>query len=46
MAAIDIIRDRERGVLRYNDFRRALQLDPAINFEALTSEDAFSSWKT
>jgi hypothetical protein len=46
MAAIDIIRDRERGVLRYNDFRRALQLDPANNFESLTSEDAFTLLKT
>jgi hypothetical protein len=41
MGAIDILRDRERGVPRYNDFRRALSLPPIDNFEELTnnSED-------
>jgi hypothetical protein len=39
MAAVDIFRDRERGVPRYNDFRRALNL-PAINsFEELTPNE-------
>lgn len=35
LAAIDIIRDRERAVLRYNDFRRAIRLDPIDEFENL-----------
>ena len=33
MAAVDILRDRERGVPRYNEFRRAFRLAPAHRFE-------------
>jgi len=42
LAAIDIVRDRERGVPRYNDFRRMLRLPPAPSIAALapTAEDA------
>ena len=40
VAAIDILRDRERGVPRYNDFRRMLRLAPAAGFEELTGGDA------
>ena len=36
MAAVDILRDRERGVPRYNQFRRLFHMKPAANFEALT----------
>ena len=36
LAAVDILRDRERGVPRYNQFRRLLHLDPVDNFEELT----------
>ena len=36
LAAIDLIRDRERGVVRYNDFRRALNLTPIETFADLT----------
>jgi hypothetical protein len=36
MASVDILRDRERGVPRYNAFRRLLHLDPVDNFEQLT----------
>jgi len=35
LAAVDILRDRERGVPRYNQFRRLLQLDPVSSFEDL-----------
>ena len=28
LAAVDILRDRERGVPRYNEFRRQLRMDP------------------
>lgn len=38
MAAIDILRDRERGVPRYNEFRRQIGLKPITKFEDLTSD--------
>ena len=36
LAAIDILRIRERGVPRYNEFRRLFHLKPAATFEELT----------
>ena len=36
LAALDITRDRERGVPRYNEFRRQLHLTPAATFDELT----------
>jgi hypothetical protein len=36
LAAVDILRTRELGVPRYNEFRRLLHLKPAKSFEALT----------
>ena len=36
LAAIDVLRIRERGVPRYNDFRRLFHLKPAETFEELT----------
>ncbi|MCV7352709.1 hypothetical protein H7K15_21520 [Mycobacterium parmense] len=36
LAAADILRTRERGVPRYNAFRRALRLKPAATFDELT----------
>lgn len=36
LAAVDIIRDRERGVPRYNQFRRLLHMRPFRTFEELT----------
>jgi hypothetical protein len=38
LAAIDVMRDRERGVPRYNQFRRLLRLPPATSFETLTGD--------
>lgn len=38
LAAIDVVRDRERGVPRYNDFRRMLRLAPADDFLSLTGD--------
>lgn len=35
LAATDIIRDRERGVPRYNEFRRLVHLKPIARFEDL-----------
>ncbi len=36
LAAVDILRDRERGVPRYNQFRRLLGKDPLTSIDALT----------
>jgi hypothetical protein len=36
LAAVDILRDRERGVPRYNQFRRLLGKDPVRSFDELT----------
>lgn len=36
LAVVDVLRDRERRIPRYNAFRRALHLPPARSFEALT----------
>ena len=40
LAAVDLVRDRERGVPRYNDFRRMLRLAPVASFEELTGGDS------
>jgi hypothetical protein len=39
LAAVDVIRDRERGVPRYNDFRRMLRMRPVGSFRELTGGD-------
>lgn len=36
LAAVDILRDRERGVPRYNQFRRLLRKEPVHSFDELT----------
>jgi alpha-dioxygenase len=36
LAALDLYRDRERGIKRYNDFRRALHLEPFRSYTDLT----------
>jgi hypothetical protein len=41
LAAVDILRDRERGVPRYNEFRRLLGLDPIKRFEDLSDNKAW-----
>lgn len=38
MGAVDILRARERGVPRYNEFRRQLGLNPIASFEDLTPD--------
>ena len=38
LAAVDILRDRERGVPRYNEFRRLAGLDPIKKFEDLSDD--------
>jgi hypothetical protein len=42
LATVDILRDRERGVPRYNAFRRLLDLEPAKTFEDLTDNEAWA----
>ena len=37
MAAVDIVRDRERGLPRYNQARRQYGLRPAETFADITS---------
>jgi hypothetical protein len=38
LATIDILRDRERGVPRYNEFRRLLHLPPITSFQELSEQ--------
>ncbi len=38
LAAIDVLRTRERGVPRYNRFRQLLHLSPCASFEELTDD--------
>jgi hypothetical protein len=40
LAAIDVLRDRERGVPRYNEFRRQIGLKSITRFEDLTKDAA------
>jgi Animal haem peroxidase len=42
LAATDILRIRELGVPRYNQFRRLLRLAPAKDFESLTDNPAWA----
>jgi len=42
LAATDILRSRELGVPRYNEFRRLLRLKPAETFEELTGNPAWA----
>jgi hypothetical protein len=42
VATIDILRDRERGVPRYNRFRRLLHKPPIKSFEELTDVPAWA----
>ena len=39
LAMVDILRDRERGVPRYNQFRRLVQLKPISDFSDLTPNE-------
>jgi hypothetical protein len=43
LAAVDILRSRERGVRRYNEFRRQLHLKPVASFEELTPNPEWQS---
>lgn len=41
LAAVDILRDRERGVPRYNEFRRLHHKEPVKSFDELTDVPAW-----
>jgi hypothetical protein len=41
VAMVDILRDRERGVPRYNQFRRLFHKEPVKSFEELTDNAAW-----
>ena len=43
LAAIDILRDREHGVPRYNQFRRLLRKPPVNSFEELTGDSKLAT---
>jgi hypothetical protein len=43
LAAVDILRDRERGVPRYNEFRKLLRLPPIKSFDQLTPDPELAS---
>ncbi|MET0454698.1 MAG: peroxidase family protein [Mycobacterium sp.] len=42
LAAADVLRIRERGVPRYNEFRRLFRLKPAETFEELTDDPVWA----
>jgi hypothetical protein len=43
LGAVDILRDRERGVPRYNRFRRLLHKEPVRSFEELTDNPTWAA---
>ncbi len=43
MGAVDILRDRERGIPRYNDFREQLRLKRVASIEDLTPDPALQA---
>jgi len=42
LASIDILRVRERGVPRYNEFRRLFHMNPVSSFEELTDNPVWA----
>ncbi|HVL02427.1 MAG TPA: peroxidase family protein [Dongiaceae bacterium] len=42
LGAVDIIRDRERGLPRYNEFRRQIGLNPIKDFKDITPDTALA----
>src|SRR5262249_6299110 len=43
--AVDLLRARERGVPRYNEFRRLLRLPPAESFDDISGGDPATAQK-
>lgn len=42
LATVDILRVRERGVPRYNEFRRQLRMPPVTSFDRMTDDPAWA----
>lgn len=42
LGAVDILRDRERGIPRYNEFRRQIGLNPITDFTDITPDTALA----
>jgi hypothetical protein len=42
LAAIDVLRNRERGVPRYNQFRKLIHTKPATSFDELTNNEEWA----
>ena len=42
LGAVDILRDRERGIPRYNEFRRQIGLNPITDFTDITPDTAMA----
>ncbi len=42
LAAIDVLRDRERGIPRYNDFREMLRMERVASFAELTDNETWA----
>jgi len=45
LIAVDLLRSRERGVPRYNEFRRQLRLAPATTFDDISAGDPATAHK-
>ena len=45
MAAVDLLRDRERGMPRYNELRRQIGLSPIDKFDDLTDDSTVAATK-
>jgi len=43
LGAVDIMRDRERGVPRYNRFRRLIGMEPVKSFEEMTNNPTWAA---
>src|SRR5262249_392356 len=39
IGAVDVLRDRERGVPRYNEFRKLIQLKPLDSIDEITDDE-------
>ncbi len=43
LGTVDVVRDRERGIPRYNDFRRMLRMRPFDSIEEITSNKEWAA---
>ena len=43
LGTVDVVRDRERGIPRYNDFRRMLRMQPFKSIDEITSNKEWAA---